>query len=510
MLLIYPPVAKACEPPAGIAKLSGALGENGIVHDVLDSNLEGLLYLLNASPAIARKDSDRWTTRALKHIKENLGSIKNPSTFNGIDCYTRITTELDHALQVSTTGDQVTLGLSNYQQNDLSPLRSGDLLRAAEKPEENPFYEYFSKRLSERLDLRQTSVVGFSLNYLSQALTTFSMVGFLRRQFPGLKIVAGGGLVTSWTRNPYWKNPFGGLIDRMVTGPGEGQLLEMFGRTATGGAAARPDYGLFPRGDYLSPGFVLPFAASTGCYWNRCVFCPEQAEGNPYMPLPPRRVADDLALLTKENSPALIHILDNAVSAACMEELIQRPPGAPWYAFARFSKTLTDLDFCRSLRQSGCVMLKLGLESGDQGVLDKLRKGIDLSIASLALKALRLAGIATYVYLLFGTPAEDRSAAMKTLEFTAAHHDEISFLNLAIFNMPINSPDAQTLEVRTFYEGDLALYTDFVHPAGWDRKAVRRFLDAEFRKHPAISPILRRDPPFFTSNHAPFFVMHSR
>jgi hypothetical protein len=35
---------------------------------------------------------------------------------------------------------------------------------------------------------------------------------------------------------------------------------------------------------------------------------------------------------------------------------------------------------------------------------------------------------------------------------------------------------------------------------------VRRFLDREWKRHPLIAPILRRDPPIFTSNHAPFFA----
>jgi hypothetical protein len=35
---------------------------------------------------------------------------------------------------------------------------------------------------------------------------------------------------------------------------------------------------------------------------------------------------------------------------------------------------------------------------------------------------------------------------------------------------------------------------------------IRQFLDKEFKRHPAIASILRRDPPVFTSNHAPFFV----
>jgi radical SAM superfamily enzyme YgiQ (UPF0313 family) len=151
-------------------------------------------------------------------------------------------------------------------------------------------------------------------------------------------------------------------------------------------------------------------------------------------------------------------------------------------------------------------MLKLGLESGDQAVLDSMQKGINLEEASSSLKNLKKAGIATYVYLLFGTPPEDQPEAQKTLAFVVKHQDCIGFLNLAIFNMPIYGPEAQKMETRTFYKGDLSLYTDFDHPKGWNRQRIRQFLDKEFKRHPAVAAILRRDPPVFTSNHAPFFI----
>jgi hypothetical protein len=76
--------------------------------------------------------------------------------------------------------------------------------------------------------------------------------------------------------------------------------------------------------------------------------------------------------------------------------------------------------------------------------------------------------------------------------------------------MPIYGPEAQQIETKTFYEGDLSLYTSFDHPKGWSRPLIRQFLDKEFKRHPAMAPILRRDPPVFTSNHAPFFVMKER
>jgi hypothetical protein len=140
-------------------------------------------------------------------------------------------------------------------------------------------------------------------------------------------------------------------------------------------------------------------------------------------------------------------------------------------------------------------------------VLDSTQKGINLEEASLVLKNLKKAGIATYVYLLLGTPPEGQTEARRTLEFVVKHHDSIGFLNLAIFNMPIDAPEAQHMKTKSFYEGDLSLYANFDHPKGWSRLLIRQFLDKELKRHPAIASILRKDPPVFTSNHAPFFVM---
>lgn len=153
-------------------------------------------------------------------------------------------------------------------------------------------------------------------------------------------------------------------------------------------------------------------------------------------------------------------------------------------------------------------MLQLGLESGDQVVLDELGKGIRLSEAAHALAALHDAGIATYVYILFGTPAENEQSARKTLAFVAAHAGTIDFLNISIFNLPRGSIASKGLETYDFFDGDLSLYQGFVHPQGWDRSRVRQFLDKEFKRHPAVARIVRNDPPYFTSNHAPFFVMN--
>jgi len=506
ILLIHPPVAKPAESPAGIGRLSGMLLSRGIKHRVLDANLEGLLYLLLSSER-PKDCNDAWTRRAFLRRGHGLASIKGPGLYHLLDRYKRTVKDLTRVLEVASASQGVNVSLSNYQSEALSPLRSGDLIAASELSETNLFYPYFRTRLTELMNGDESQFIGFSLNYLSQALCAFAMIGFLKREFPAVKILLGGGLVTSWLKGTSWNNPFSGLVDHLVAGPGENQLLSILGAGATKQTFYSPDYRALPVSDYLSPGFILPYSASSGCYWNKCSFCPEKAEGSVYVPVPSETVISDLKRLKEQREPVLIHFLDSAVSLTLMQALSKKPPGAPWYGFARIDRHLTDLDFCRALKRSGCVMLKLGLESGDQSVLDKMRKGIDLDTASRALKSLKKAGIAAYVYLIFGTPEETPNSARKTLTFIARHYDSIDFLNLAIFNMPVCSAEA-SVQTRKFFEGDLSLYTDFLHPKGWNRKEVRSFLGNEFRRHPVVSAILKKEPPVFTSNHASFFVMN--
>lgn len=496
MLLIFPPLAKACEPPAGIARLAASLNANGLTCSLLDANLEGQLWLLE-QPLTA---TDTWSRRAFRGRARNLAALRDINTYKTPGRYRSAISDLNRILALSAAENDVVIGLADYQHIKLSPLRSGDLRTAAQEPEQNPFFPYFSQRLPDLLS--GVSMVGFSLNYLSQALCTFAMIGFVKKYFPTVKIVVGGGLVTSWMHRPDWRNPFGDLVDHLISGPGEEPLLALTGSGTAPKLHVTPDYTTLPLGEYLSPGLILPYSAGSGCYWNRCSFCPERAEGNAYHPVPVSHVLSDLKLLIDRTAPILIHLLDNAISPELLHALAENPPGTRWYGFARIDKHLADPEFCHALKRSGCVMLKLGLESGDQSVLDRMCKGINLESASRVLNNLREAGIAVYCYLLFGTPGETVVEARRTLEFVVRHHQAINFLNLALFNMPLYGDEAPKYGNKPFYDGDLSLYTAFRHPGDWDRKQVRRFLEGEFKRHPAIAEIVRNDPPHFSSNHA--------
>lgn len=503
IILIHPPVSKPAEPPAGLAKLAGCLQANGIGHEIIDVNLEGLLYLITGPVPVTGKN-DRWTARAWKHREKNLSALRDGKIYQSRSRYQRAVADINRLISRAGKACSIDLSLADYRDSLLTPVESGDLLKAAETPQNNLFFPFFAFRLENALK-ENPEFIGFSMNYLSQALCTFAMIGFIRRRNPRQKIILGGSLTTSWAKITGNKNVFGGLIDEIVAGAGEKPLLDLLG-CQDGKIDTSPDYRSFPVNDYLSPVPILPFCTARGCYWRQCSFCPEKAEDSFYFPLSSTRVLSQLQTLCGQMHPGLIHLVDNAVNPAILNALAQNSPGIPWYGFTRITPHLTDEDFCRSLQNSGCAMLKLGIESGDQAVLDALHKGIDLPTVSRALKAIKKAGIATYIYLLFGTPPESAESAGKTLSFTVDHHDCIDFLNLAIFNLPVLSTEAQSLETATFYEGDLSLYKDFVHPLGWQRADVRRFLERTFKKHPAVAAIIQRTPDYFTSNHAPFLI----
>ena len=234
-----------------------------------------------------------WSKRAWKHVQSNLQLLRSTALYENSDRYQRAVRDLNRAINQSCHASVASISLADYQDGQLSTHQSQDLLLAAEKYQENIFFPFFQERLDDLFAKDDQQFVGISLNYLSQALPAFALAGLLKKQYPAVTIIVGGGLVTSWLRSPTWKNPFTEIFDHMVAGQGEIPLLEITG-THSAPKHQPPDFEDLPLDLYLSPGLILPYSASTGCYWNRCSFCPEKAEGSPYTKFSTQQVLDDL------------------------------------------------------------------------------------------------------------------------------------------------------------------------------------------------------------------------
>jgi radical SAM superfamily enzyme YgiQ (UPF0313 family) len=513
------------EPPLGVARVAALLKRRGVEVKVVDLCAEGLDSLLHAGiPPAALESLDPGTRFSAKRIERSTALLKSPEGYENADRHKKAALDLGRVLRAAAITATASAGLvatitpTDYEEDGRSPLRRADLVAAAGAFRSNAFHSHFSARLDSALTGFPANTVGLSINFLSQALCAFAIIGFLRASYPQLRIVLGGGLVTSWAAQGLLGagERFGGLVDAVLPGRGEDAFPAFLGLAAENGEgreafpSAAPDFGDIDFSLYFAPTRVLPYNFATGCPWKRCTFCPEKAEDSRYRGLPPARALEEVDSLVRAYGGGLLHFTDNEISPAYLRALASAPPPLPWHGFARFSPELADLAFCRRLAAAGCRMLQLGLESGDQGVLDALGKGTRIQTISRILANLAEVGIGVYAYVLFGTPAEDRSSALVTRDFVAEHAGEIDFLNIAVFNMPAASEEVGHLRTRAFYEGDLSLYREFEHPAGWNRDEVRAFLSTEFEAEPSIRPIVLRTPAFFTSSHAPFLLGRAR
>lgn len=525
-LLIQPPALIPSEPPLSLAILVAALRLEGVSADAIDANLGAYLYLLNGDrlAALAGSTSSKAISRALNHRRNSLALLRSQQGAASFSRYGTAVRYLNLLLSLYSDGQQ-RLSLSDYQCSDYSPFRPEDLNRFGCGEAQTLFRLYFCHELLPQIAEKQPKRVAISINYLHQAFPAFELAGLLRQRYPDLEIVAGGGLITSW------QQPLQQLgcelipFNRLVFGPGEASLVALAqGRAADSyylsDISSRgfvPDFSFAEFDRYLSPQPVLPLSSSRGCYWEKCLFCPEAtAPVHPYGSFK----ADDFPALLLELSHRYgincFHLTDNAIPVNVLKQLAQHHTdlsGFKWFGFVRFEEVLTDFNFVRKLAAAGCRMLQLGLESGSQSVLDTLRKGIKVETAAKILDNLQRAGIGTYVYIMLGAPGETEADAEMTLDFLEKHAEKIDFLNISIMNLPrgselLENPELYGISNSKLRDNgsSLGLYYEFESSTGWNRSAARQFLNQRILKVPAIRNIVKRDPPLFSSSHAFFFV----
>jgi radical SAM superfamily enzyme YgiQ (UPF0313 family) len=88
--------------------------------------------------------------------------------------------------------------------------------------------------------------------------------------------------------------------------------------------------------------------------------------------------------------------------------------GITWSCNARAN---LDYDTLKQLRDNGLRLLLVGFESGNQGILDNIRKGIKLDVARQFMKHCHDLGIRVHGTFIIGLPIETRETIEETIRF---------------------------------------------------------------------------------------------
>lgn len=566
VVLVSPPMVKACEPLLGIATLQAYLRSKGVPCTSIDANAEGQEWLLQADridaqvQAIEGAEVNPRLGRLLKtwpsmrrRVDRFKRALRSPEGYTDLARYRTHVTSLGRvmglagALHDHGDGSPIVATLSNYEDGRYCDMSSASVLAAAHRPEHNLFHDYFRDVLIPQIAAHNPQVVGISFIFRSQLLPGAVLAAMIQRAMPHVHVTLGGELVSAWA--PILSETrLLDLADSILPYEGELGLLALARAVAhdeafdevpnlcwVDGAGTlhtnptaklssleslpTPEYDWAPWELYFAPERTAPLVTARGCYWNRCTFCPEVINPESKLRLAGvRRVTEDMDTLHERHGVTCFHFIDSALPPRTLigvaEHVIAGSRPYRWYGFSRLETTLLRDGVAERLGRGGCAMLKLGLESGSQRLLDQMDKQQDVGTVSDILRALRRSGVMVHAFLMFGSPREVREDAVATEAFVAEHAHCIQFMNCSLMNLAHGSPMAEApaahgiRQVTPFeipgHTLDLALYSNF-EGEGWGRLQARRFLHDRFLRHGAIRPIHLQTPALFDSNHSVFF-----
>jgi len=186
-----------------------------------------------------------------------------------------------------------------------------------------------------------------------------------------------------------------------------------------------PSYHLMPMDRYYCPTAVrhpfMTMISSRGCPFN-CFFCHRASHNRLYRKRNPVKVVDEIEYLVNKYAIGEIlfqdeeFTLDKKHVIGICNEIIRRKLNILWDCKSRVDTV--DREMLFKMRAAGCDRIHYGVESGDQKILNVLRKGITLDQVRRTLELTKEAGITILAYFMIGTPGESLESIRRTIEFS--------------------------------------------------------------------------------------------
>ncbi len=211
---------------------------------------------------------------------------------------------------------------------------------------------------------------------------------------------------------------------------------------------------LLPLSRYRALGFPVSIITSRGCPYS-CIFCQgRRMVGKKVRQRTASRVVDEIERVLSYGIDR-INVADDLfvsnkrkVRDVC-DEIRRRGLKFAWSAFARVNTV--DPETLAIMRENGCDSISYGVESGNQEMLDRIRKGIKLDQVRKAVRMCNDAGMICHASFIAGLPGE----TMETLKETDAFAQELG----AMYGYHILAPFPGTTVREQIDSYDLEILT---------------------------------------------------
>ena len=187
-----------------------------------------------------------------------------------------------------------------------------------------------------------------------------------------------------------------------------------------------PAYHLMPIEKYRPyppHGIKLPYIAlmtSRGCPY-RCIYCSKPIHGRKYRARSPDSVVKEIKYLKEKFGIKEVLFYDdtftldrNRTMELC-NKMIEEKLNVLWSCETRVN--LVDEELLNKMREAGCYIISYGVESGNQDLLEILKKDITLDQVRAAFKLTKHCKILTVGYFMLGVPGETVETMKNTINF---------------------------------------------------------------------------------------------
>jgi anaerobic magnesium-protoporphyrin IX monomethyl ester cyclase len=181
---------------------------------------------------------------------------------------------------------------------------------------------------------------------------------------------------------------------------------------------------LQPLTDGLDPNArAYTVVTSRGCPY-QCVYCSKPITGNTWRARSPEGVVAEWRYLVQEMGATEIGITDDVwnlklrrAKEICRLLIAEGLDHVPWVTIHGMRADHTDAELFQLMKQAGCKRVGFGVESGNQAVLDAIKKRQTLDDVRRAFKEAKAAGLQTMGFFIFGLPADTEETMEETICF---------------------------------------------------------------------------------------------
>lgn len=318
--------------------------------------------------------------------------------------------------------------------------------------------------LDDRLKSVQPKLVGISVPFPGNLYSAFRAAQYIKRYYPGIKIVMGGGFPNTELRDlsdvrvfeffdyitlDDGELPLEMLVSNVLNvGNQDKRLLKRTlllenGQVVYNNLSPKTDYKQLELGtpDYSdllldqyisvievtnpmhslwSDGRWNKLTMAHGCYWGKCTFCDGSLDYiKRFEPLAASILVDRMEQIIAQTGERGFHFVDEAapptLMAALALEIIRRKIVVTWWTNVRFEKSFSR-DLCRLLKASGCIAVSGGLEVASDRLLGLINKGTTVEQVAVVANNFTQEGMLVHAYLMYGFPTQTVQETVDSLE----------------------------------------------------------------------------------------------